>query len=167
MEYIPVLLAFASGISAIIIGSAWDTWDKTQVGIKKLTIPGRCALALIVFSLIYSAVSTYQQREQKQIEELEKRKLGKIVAVEISRSLESLLSPFRALYTENRSGNYMSEKGITIDMMLDDGILKAAQDTCLELRPKTFYSFPDSGTWNDIFHRDITLGITRIDQLVD
>lgn len=165
MEYIPVILAFASGISAIYIGGRWDTWDKKQIGIKKLTIPGWIALIFVISSLIYSLASTYRQREEKQIEEIERIKLGKIVAVEISRSLESLLSPFRALYTENKSGNYESE--ITIDMMLDDGMLKAAQDTCLELRPKTFLSFPDSGTWSDIFHRDITLGITRIDRLVN
>lgn len=160
MEYIPIILAFAAAIGAIL----GNTWDKTQTGVKKLTSSGRYALALVIFSLIYSGVSTYQQRDQKQTEELEKKKIGKIVATEIDRSLVSLLAPFKALYGENKGTGFVP---ISIEMMLDKNALEAAQNTCLALRPKTFYSFPDSGTWNDIFRNDISSGLNRIDRLVD
>ena len=163
VEYIPIMLAFLAALGAIV----GNTWDKTQTGTNKLTSSGRYALALIVFSLIYSVASAYQQRDQKQAEELEKKKLGKIVASEISKSLGDLLSPFVALYRENKGGAYIPGKEITIGMMLDESALEAAQNTCLELRPKTFYTIPDSGTWSDIFRNDISSGITRIDKLVD
>ncbi|MDZ4252597.1 MAG: hypothetical protein U1A72_08480 [Sulfuritalea sp.] len=163
MEYIPIILAFAAAIGAIV----GNTWDKTQTGTRKLTSSGRYALALVVFSLIYSGVSAYQQRDQKQTEELDKKKIGKIVATEIDRSLVSLLAPFKALYGENKGTGYVPEKEITIEMMLEESALEAAQRTCLALRPKTFYSFPDSGTWNDIFRNDISSGLNRIDRLVD
>ena len=163
MEYIPIILAFAAGIVAIV----GNTWDKTQTGTRKLTSPGRTALALVVFSLIYSGVSTYQLRDKTQTEELDKKKIGKIVASELDRSLVSLLAPFKALYGENKGIGYVPEKEITIEMMLERSALDAAQRTCLDLRPKTFYSFPDSGTWNDIFRNDISSGLNRIDRLVD
>lgn len=165
MEYISILLAFASGIIAIISG---DTWDNTQTGIRKLTRPGQYALALVVCVLIFSVVSAYEQREQKQAEELEKKNIGKIVAVEIDRSLKSLLSPFKHLYMENKGGDYIPEKEITIDMMLDDSMLKAAQSTCLQLPPKSFVSYSEIGaTWGDFFHKGIMTGLTRFDRLVD
>lgn len=163
MEYIPIILAFSAALVAIV----GNTWDKTQKGARKLTSSGRYALALVVFSLIYSGVSTYQQRDQKQAEELEKKKIGKIVATEIDRSLASLLAPFKALYGENKDAGFTPEREITIEMMLDESALEAAQRTCLALRPNTFYTFPDSGTWNDIFRNDISSGLTRIDRLVD
>lgn len=163
MEYIPIILAFAAAIGAIV----GNTWDKTQTGVRKLTSSGRYALALVVFSLIYSGVSTYQQRDQKQAEELDKKKIGKIVATEIDRSLANLLAPFKALYHENKGTGFAPDKEITIEMMLDESAIDAAQRTCLALRPKTFYTFPDSGTWNDIFRNDISLGLNRIDRLVD
>lgn len=157
------MLAFAAALGAIV----GNTWEKTQTGTRKLTSSGRYALALVVFSLIYSGVSTYQQRDQKQAEELEKKKIGKIVATEIDRSLANLLAPFKALYGENKGTDFIPEKEIAIEMMLDESALEAAQRTCLALRPKTFYTFPDSGTWNDIFRNDISSGLNRIDRLVD
>ncbi|STR45176.1 hypothetical protein [Iodobacter fluviatilis] len=163
MEYIQVILAFAAAIVAIV----GTTWDKTQTGARKLTTPGRFTLALVVFSLIYSGVSTYQQREQKQTEELDKKKIDKIVSTEIDRSLISLLEPFKSLYGEYKGIGYVPEKEITIEMMLDESALDAAQHTCLALRPKTFDTFPDSGTWNDIFRANISSGLNRVDRLVD
>jgi|APLak6261663543_1056040.scaffolds.fasta_scaffold04648_2 hypothetical protein len=164
MEYIPIFLAFASSIIAI----RGDTWDKTQIGIRKLTGPGRNTLALVVCVLIYSIFSTYEQRDQKQAEELEKKNLGKIIAVEVDRSLKSLLSPFKLLYMENKGGDYIPEEKITFDMMLDDNMLKAAQSTCLQLPPKSFISYSEKGaTWGYFFHKDITAGLARLDQLID
>src|SRR5574340_859642 len=143
MEYIPILLAFAAALVAIV----GNTWDKNAVGLKKLTVPGRFTLALVVFSLIYSLGSVYQQRDQKQREDLEKKKLGKIINTEISKSLDAIASAFRHLYMENNGGKYIPEKDISLDLMLTEPMLEKAQHTCLELRPKTFYSIPDSGTW--------------------
>lgn len=163
MEYIPILLAFGASLAAIV----GNTWDKNEVGLKKLTVPGRFALALVVSSLIYSLCSAYQQRDQKQREDLEKKKLGKIINTEISKSLDSIASPFRSLYIENSGGEYIPEKEISFDLMLTESMLEKAQRTCLELRPKTFHSIPDSGTWNDIFRSGITSGIGRLDRIVD
>lgn len=163
MEYIPILLAFAAALAAII----GNTWDKNEVGLKKLTVPGRFTLALIVFSLIYSLCSANQQRDQKQREDLEKQKLGKIINIEISKSLDSIASPFRSLYIENNGGQYIPGKEITFDLMLTESMLVKAQRTCLELRPETFHSIPDLGTWNDIFRSGITSGIGRLDRIVD
>ncbi len=163
MEYIPIFLAFGSALIAII----GNTWDKNESGLKKLTIPGRFTLALVVFALIYSFVSTYQQRENEQHIKLEKQKLGKIINLEISKSLNSIASPFRSLYIENNGGKYISDNNISFDLMLKKPMLEKAQNTCLELRPKTFFSVPDGGTWNDIFRTHITSGINRLDRLVD
>ncbi len=163
MEYIPIILAFGAAIGAIV----GNTWDKTQTGTRKLTSSGRYAFALVALSLICSVVSTYQQRDQKQTEELEKKKIGKIIETEIDSSLVSLLAPFKALYEENKGAGYVDKNEITIEMMLDENALEAAQRTCFALRPKTFHSYPDSGTWNDIFRNEISSGLNRIDQLVD
>ncbi|NPE55551.1 hypothetical protein HLB25_19955 [Dickeya dadantii] len=163
MEYIPIILAFASALVAII----GNTWDKAESGLKKLTTAGRFTFTLIVFALIYSLVSTYQQRDQKQHEELEKKKLGKIINTEITKSLNAIASPFRSLYIENNGGKYIDDNDISFDLMLMEPMLEKAQRICLELRPKTFYSIPDSGTWNDIFRTHITSGIGRLDRLVD
>ena len=38
---------------------------------------------------------------------------------------------------------------------------------CLELRPTSFISFPDSGTWHDIFELGIYNGISRMERLLD
>lgn len=163
MEYIPIILAFASALVAI----TGNTWNKNEAGLRKLTASGRFTLALIVFSLIYSIASVYQQRDQKQREELEKMKLGKIISAEITRSLSAIESPFRSLYMENNGGKYISENEISLDLMLTEPMLEKAQRTCLELRPQTFYSIPDSGTWSDIFRSGISIGIGRLDRLVD
>lgn len=163
MDYIPIVLAFATALVAII----GNTWNKNETGIKKLTTSGRWTLALIAVSLVCSVALTYQQRDQKQREEIAKKTLGKIVNFELSKSLESITSPFRQLYIENAGGKYMPDKDISFDLMLAEPMLEKAQHTCLDLRPKTFYSFPDSGTWNDIFRRGITYGIDRLDRLVD
>ncbi len=163
MEYIPIFLAFASALVAIV----GNTWDKSEVGLRKLTTTGRVTFALVVFALIYSIGSTYQQRDQKQREVIEKKKLGKIINTEISKSLDAIASPFRDLYIENNGGKYIPKNDISFDLMLKESMLEKAQLTCLELRPKTFYSIPDSGTWNDIFRSGITSGIGRLDRLVD
>jgi len=162
MEYIPILLTFSAALAAIV----GNTWDKNEVGLKKLTVPGRFTPVLVIFSLVYSLCSAYQQRDQKQREDLKKKKLGKIINSEISKSLDSIASPFRSLYIENNGGQYMSEKEISFDLLLTESMLEKAQRACLELRPKTFYSIPDSGTWNDIFCSGITSGIGRLKRMV-
>lgn len=163
MEYIPILLTFCAALAAIV----GNTWDKNKMGLKRLTVPGRVTLALVVCSLIYSLCSAYEQRDQKQREDLEKKMLGKIINTEISKSLESIASPFRSLYIENNGGSYIPGEEISFDLMLTEPMLEKAQRTCLELRPTTFHSMPDSGTWNDIFRSGITSGITRLDRIVD
>lgn len=163
MEYIPILLAFGAALAAIV----GNTWDKNEIGLRKLTVSGRFTLALVVFSLIYSLCSAYQQRDQKQHEDLEKKKLAKIINAEISKSLDSIISPFRDLYIENNDGKYIPGKDISFDQMLTESMLEKAQHTCLELRPKTFYSIPDRGTWHDIFRSGISTGIGRLDRIVD
>lgn len=142
MEYIGSIFAFASALIAIV----GNTWNKDEVGVRKLTRPGRLALVLVLLSLIYSVASVYHQRDQKQREELEKKKLGKIISTEIARSLAAIKSPFRSLYMENNGGKYIPGNEITLDLMLTGPMLEKAQRTCLELRPETFYSIPDSGT---------------------
>lgn len=163
MDYIPIILAFTSALVAIV----GNTWDKNEIGVRKLTASGRFTLALTFFSLIYSLASVYQIRNQKHQEELEKIKLGKIISAEVSKSLDAIASPFRHLYMENNGGKYIPERDITFDLMLTEPMLEKAQHTCLELRPQTFYSIPDSGTWNDIFRSGISSGIARLDKLVD
>lgn len=163
MDYIPIVLAFAIAFVAIIGG----TWDKNRTGISKLTTPGRWGLFLISMSLVYSIVFAYQQRDREQVEELSRKTLGSIVSFELAKSIDSIASPFRALYIENTGGNYIPKEDISFDLMLAEPALGKAQDKCLELRPTTFSSYPDSGTWNDIFRQGITSGIDRLDRLVD
>lgn len=163
MEYIPIFVAFALAIVAIV----GNTWDKNAVGVKKLTISGRWTFALLFVALIFSLFSAYQQRDEKQNQETEKKRLGTIINTEIAKSLTAITSPFRSLYMENKGGNYIPEEEITYDLMLADSMIEKAQNTCLELRPVTFFSVPDSGTWNDIFRAGITSGIGRLDRLVD
>ncbi|WP_122437475.1 hypothetical protein [Pseudomonas viridiflava] len=163
MEYVPIIVAFASALVAII----GNTWDKNASGFKKLTNSGRYTLALVVLALIVSMCLAYQQREEKQIQEAEKKGLGKIVNIEIAKSLDTLTAPFRTLYMENIGGNYLPASEISFDLMLAPAMIEKAQNTCLALRPKTIHSIPDSGTWNDIFRSGISIGIDRLDRLVD
>ncbi|WP_127446522.1 MULTISPECIES: hypothetical protein [Xanthomonas] len=163
MEYIVIIVAFGSALVAIL----GNTWDRNASGADKLTWTGRVTLSLAVIAFIVSSWSVHQQRDEKKTQEIEKKKLGMIISGEITRSLDAITSPFRSLYMENNGGKHIDEKKITYDLMLADSMLEKAQDTCLELRPKTFYSFPDSGTWNDIFRSGITDGIGRLDKVVD
>lgn len=163
MEYTPIIVGFASAVIAII----GNTWNNNAVGLKKLTIPGRLTFALVVVALIFSLFSTYQQRNEKQNQESDKKILGTIINTEIMKSLGAITSPFRALYIENTGGNYIPEKEITYDLMLSDLMIEKAQNTCLDLKPKTFSSVPDSSTWRDMFRSGITIGIDRLDRLID
>lgn len=163
MEYFAIIVAFGSALAAIV----GNTWDRNANGIDKLTWTGRVTLGCAVAALIVSGVLAHQQRDEKKTQEIEKKKLDMIISGEITRSLDAITSPFRSLYKENSGGKYIEEEKITYDLMLVDSMIEKAQDTCLELRPKTFYSFPDSGTWNDIFRTGITNGIGRLDRVVD
>ncbi|MFB9038329.1 hypothetical protein [Xanthomonas arboricola] len=163
MDYFVIIVAFGSALAAIV----GNTWDRNANGIDKLTCPGRVTLFFAVAALVGSGYLAYQQREEKKTQEIEKKKLGMIISGEITRSLDAITSPFRSLYIENNGGILIKEEKITYDQMLVDSMIEKAQDTCLELRPKTFYSFPDGGTWNDIFRSGITNGIVRLDQVVD
>ncbi|WP_095094050.1 hypothetical protein [Pseudomonas sp. Irchel 3A5] len=163
MDYFVIIVAFGTALAAIV----GNTWDRNANGIAKLTCTGRATLFFAVAALVGSGYLAYQQRDEKKSQEVEKKKLGLIISGEITRSLDAITSPFRSLYKENSGGLYIKDEKITYDLMLEDSMIEKAQDTCLELRPKTFYSFPDSGTWNDIFRSGITNGIVRLDEVVD
>tara|TARA_R110001632_G_scaffold1368_8_gene5675 strand:- start:4246 stop:4971 length:726 start_codon:yes stop_codon:yes gene_type:complete len=160
MEYIPIMLAFFSACVAI----NGDTWNASESGIKKLTRIGWIALFLISITFIYSVTTVYSAREKKIEFETDKERISKIINFEITKSLRRILSPFRHIYADH-SSIYVPEEDITIQVLLEDINLKKAQGVCLQNRPKNIVTFPDSGTWNDIFRAKISSGIERLESL--
>ena len=161
LDFIPVLLVFAAGVTAIVGG----TWDSTQSGVYKLTNPGRWTAVFLLCTTIYSAHTTYKNYELNKSKEAYKSNISSIISYEIDESLSALLSPFRSLYIEYNGGNYIPDKEITLEMLLLPVNIKKAQAMCLQNYPTSFTSSEGKLTWREIFRRDIKRGVNRLERL--
>lgn len=161
MEYMPVFLAFLSACIAL----KGNTWDASEVGIDKLTSNGKYALALIVFALIYSASTVYSAREKQFESERDNDRISKIIDYEVTKSIRSIIRPFRSLYMEYTAIGYIPDEDISLKILLEKNNLEKAQKICFELHPTIVISIPDSGNWHEIFRVGITSGINRLESL--
>ncbi len=162
MEYVPVVIAFVLALVALI----GDTYCKDAHGAKRLTSLGWITLVLIGASFVYSLYAAYAQREAVAKKRAGTALVAKVVHDEVHEGLRALLPPFRQLYIDNKNLGYVPEDSITIEKMLAPGVVNKAINTCLDSRPKTFTTIPDSGTWNNIFRINITSGIDTLNNVV-
>lgn len=160
-DYIPIIVAFGSGLLAIFGG----TWDSTKSGFDRLTKTGRCTFFLLVASAIISVITTRHGIETKNRIKNHRNEIAIMVKDDIDISIDNLLYPFREVYIDINGGAFINLDEITIEMLLDDSFTSISERICLEDRPVHSYSIPDKGTWRDIFTAGISSGVTRLEQL--
>lgn len=76
MEFIPIIVAFASAL----VGVVGNTWNSDQVGIRKVTVTGWVVASLAVISLIYGI----QVLQKKNEEIIEVSKIREVAHAQIS-----------------------------------------------------------------------------------
>lgn len=160
-DYIPIVVAFGSGLLAIFGG----TWDSTQSGFKRLTKTGRWTFLLLATAAILSVITTRHGIETKNRIKNHRNEIATMVKDDIDISINNLLYPFREVYNDINGGGIINLDEITIEMLLDDSFTSISERICLEDRPVHTYSIPDKGTWRDIFSTGISSGVTRLEQL--
>lgn len=67
-----------AGISAFIALKG-NTWNKDAKGFLKLTVTGRWALLMIIFTMTYSLTSVYYQREKISTTKQDKDRISMII----------------------------------------------------------------------------------------
>lgn len=161
MDYILVGLTVLAGVVAI----RGDTWDATKKNLReRLTGTGKATLVVLIATGLLSTWKQYaDNREKADRDEAAKS----VINYEIDRSLADILKPFRAMYRDTKNLGYTPDDSITLSMLLSQESLKNLQSVCLDMRPKTFFSIPDAGTWDDILDSDIKSGVNRLKHLVD
>lgn len=157
------LILFSAVLSVLAL--VGETWDSTQPTVlQKLTGLGKVTIVLIVFVTGISLCTTYQDNQKKMAREKAVRSL---ITEQVDMSLDSILSPFRALYRDTHSTGYIDDNDVTFDLLLSPDTLQSFENVCLKLRPTTFYSVPDAGTWEDILQAGIGRGLLRLRRLVN
>jgi hypothetical protein len=159
LEYIPAIVAFVAVVMGI---SAFDKWDSTQAGFRKVTPFGWATGGLGVAALVASSWLTRSKQKEAGRQVQQREHLRKISHAEARLALREITSPFFILFGDDTEGTMLD----LVPQHIEDPD-KLGSVMRIDVRSNSPF---DDGSgpvpWNRVLKGNADRGASRIDRVM-